>query len=346
MGVGLLVIAIGAEKSESIFAVERVDGDGEVGDLAAENSEFLNVGAVEQRVGAPGLAERDLLAKRRRLSGAEVVADTAALALVERGAGLEIHASAQGINAAVGSLALGELERFEHVAGKGGHARVAILSAEGGHAAAVDRDGGHAGAHAAHADDFDDFVTRVAESNAGQTDREFGGVHVRHVAELIHRRDVLEVVGVALLGQRGREALFGTGDFERVEHEHRAAQDEVADGWLAGGDDDGDGLGVEADIGGNHVMGAGGHVHEVTAGVVDEGAQVERGDLHLGADEAVAGGFVGHVTDHDPGRGAGGRFGAGDLSRTDQNKERNDSKEERFENASKGFDEGWHGCGG
>ena len=179
-------------------------------------------------MGAARLAERHLLGKPRGLAGREAEDHAALLAHVERGAGLEIHAAAEGIDRAVGRLALGELERFEHVAGEGGHARVAVLRAEGGHAAAVDRDRGHAGAHAAHADLLDDFVAGIGKCHAGQTDRELGRVHVGQIGEGVHRRDVLEIVGVALLRHRGGEAFLLTGDLKGIEHHDLAAHREIA----------------------------------------------------------------------------------------------------------------------
>ena len=297
--IGLLVIAIGAEETKGVFAVEGVDRDSQVFGVAAENGEFFDVGTVEERVSAAHLTQRDLLGEPRGLARREVVTHAAFLALIEGGFGFEIYAATEGIDAAVGGLALGELEGFEHVAREGGHARVAVLRTKRGHAAAVDADRGHAGAHAADADNFYDFVSGITKGHTRQADGELGGVHIRQVGERIHGRDVLEVIGVALLGHRGGKPLFDASDLEGIQHQHRARQDEVAHGGLAGRNDDWDRLGVEARVGDHEIVGASGRVQKVATGVVHEGAEVERGDFNFSADQTVAGGFIGHGADDD-----------------------------------------------
>lgn len=85
--VGLLVVALRAVEAEGVFRVERVDGDGEVFDGAAEDGEFLHVGAVEESVVAAGFAERDLLGEPRGGAGGEAVAHAALLFSSRAGSG-------------------------------------------------------------------------------------------------------------------------------------------------------------------------------------------------------------------------------------------------------------------
>ena len=274
LGVGLLVVAVGAEEAEGVFRVESVDRDGEVFDFAAENGELLHVGAIEEGVVAAGFAQRYLLGEPRGGAGGQTVAHAALFLHGERRTSLEIHAATKGVDGLVRRLALDEFERLKHGAGEGGHAGVAVLGAEGRHAAAVDGDGAHAGAHAADADDFDDFVAGVTERDAREANREFGRVHVGKVDQGVHGRDILKIVGVALLGERGGDAFLLAGDLEGIENEDAAGHDEVAHGGLPGGDVDGDPLGLEAGVSHHEFVSAGGHVEPVAAGVVHERAEI------------------------------------------------------------------------
>ena len=80
---GLLIVALGAVEAEGVFAVEGVDGDGEIFALFAEDREFLRVGRVEQSVVAAGFPERHLLGKPRRHAGSKVVVEAALFPHVE-----------------------------------------------------------------------------------------------------------------------------------------------------------------------------------------------------------------------------------------------------------------------
>jgi hypothetical protein len=76
---------------------------------------------------------------------------------------------------------------------------------------------------------------------------------------------------------------------------------------LVGGDGDNGALAIEAEVGNDEFVGAGGNgAEDVAAGFVDEGGDAERGDFDAGALQEVAGGEIGNVAGNGGGVGGGG----------------------------------------
>ena len=104
----LLIITIGPEKTERVFAVEGVYRNGEIFGVATEDCKFFDVGSVEQGVGTALFTQGNLLGEPRGLASTEVIADATFLALIEWRLGFKVHSAPEGIDAAIGGLALGE----------------------------------------------------------------------------------------------------------------------------------------------------------------------------------------------------------------------------------------------
>ena len=307
LGGGVFEIAQGAEAADGVFGVEHVERETEV-TLAAEDVEELLPADVEERMRAVFFAGGRLLGERRSVADAGAVGDAATLAHRERRAALEIDRAADGAGLLVGRVALGELHLVEHGTGEVVHVRAAGEGALAGEWRAVERDAVEAGADAADGETVDEiFVGRIA-GDAGEADGHFGGIHVRQVSERIHGDDVLHVFGVALRGDGGGTALALAGDFEGVEFVDDTGQVEVARGAGGVGDGDSGARRIEADIGDDDLVRAGGERREdVAAGIVGERGEAERRNLDAGALEEIAGGDVGDVA----GEGGGPKSGEG-----------------------------------
>ena len=294
-GGGVLEIAGGEKRPDGGLAVEERDGDAEVAG-AAERVEDLLVAEVGEAVEAALLADGNLLRERRRKSAGERVGDAALLAHRERRTALEIDRAAEGIGALVGRMTLDELHLVEHRAGDVVHEDRATEATLAGHEAAIHRDLVKAGGHAADREAAQVAACVELAIDAGQADGDLAGVHVREVAERIGGGDVLQVVGIPIRGDGGGVALALAGDLEGVELVDAGREIEVAHGALADGGGDNGARGVEADVGDNELMRAGGHAGEgVEAGVVGQRAEPERRDFHARALEQVAGREVGDV---------------------------------------------------
>jgi len=89
-------------------------------------------------------------------------------------------------------------------------------------------------ADAANGEAIDEILVTEIADDAGQPDCDLGGVHVRQIAERIHRHDVLHIVGIALRGDRGGPALAFARDLENVELVDGGREIEVVDDALTG----------------------------------------------------------------------------------------------------------------
>jgi hypothetical protein len=176
------------------------------------------------------------------------------------------------------------------------------LGTERRHAAAIDRDGGHACAHAAHTDLLDNLIAGIRKRHSGEPDRQLGRVHVREIRQSVHRCHVLQIVRVPLRRHGGGNALLLTGYFKRIEHQHGAAHVEIPGDRLARDHRHGAALSVQPGIGYHQFVRAGRRIEQISARVVDQRAHVERRDLDAGADQTVAGGLVGDDAGDDAGR--------------------------------------------
>lgn len=263
----------------------------------------------------------------------------------ERGAGLEVHAAAEGVDGFVGGLALDDFECLEHQAPVKAVMRVLRFCA-----LKEDMPPPSMVIELVPAPmprtliDLDDFIAGVAERDAGEADRELGRVHVGQVDELVHRSDVLQVVGVALLGERGGGAFLLAGDLEGIEDEDAAAHFEIAHGGFARGDVDDGLLAFETGVGDEEFVGAGGGRRDGSGRCCDEGADFEDGNFRTpGTDEAVAGGLAGDVTDDGAGGGrrrAIGGAGGGQKGRG----ERQDRAESGLDKSSRQRADARQGC--
>jgi len=100
------------------------------------------------------------------------------------------------------------------------------------------------------------------------------------------------------------------GDLEGVHLVDARRQVEVPDHALAGGRGDRGADRVETNVAHDELVRAGGDAGEdVATGLVDEGAEAQRGDLNAGTLEQVAGGGVAHRSGERGAPGVGGRGG-------------------------------------
>ncbi len=165
--------------------------------------------------------------------------------------------------------------------------------ARAGLEAAVDRHAVEGGGRAAHLDAVGHTVVGEIHGDAGHEAREFGDAEVGQVAVGIQRDDVLHVAGVALGGEGGGGALAVGTDLELAEPVNGAGEIEVTRGRGAGRDAEGDRLRIEAGVGGDDDVLAGGQSAEgVVAAVVGTRGQSERGHLDRGAAQQVAGRLI------------------------------------------------------
>jgi hypothetical protein len=127
-----------------------------------------------------------------------------------------------------------------------------------------------------------DDVVFVAETpgHPGQAERHFARRHVGEVAERIHRRDVLEVGGIALRGDCGCGAFAFAGDREGLHTIDPGGKIEITSHTGAGCDGHRVSLLVEAEVGRGQFMRAGGHLCDYeTSRQVGRGTQAQRADL-------------------------------------------------------------------
>jgi hypothetical protein len=181
--------------------------------------------------------------------------------------------------------------------------------------------------HPADVEVVGETLVRRGTGDAGQAHQHLARAHIRQIAEGVHRHDVHRVGGVALRGDRGRAALALTGDLEGVHLVDAGGEVEVADHALAGRGGDRGADRVEADVAHDELVGARGDPGEdVAAGLVDEGADAQGGDLDAGALEQVAGRGVAHRAGEGGAAGvggAGGRHGrAGEEGEEERARER------------------------
>ena len=107
-------------------------------------------------------------------------------------------------------MALGEFELIEHRASEIVDVRAAGQRPLAGQWRAVERDAVESRADAADGEAVDEiFIAQIA-GHPRQPDRDLARIHVRQVAEGIHRDDVLHVVGIALRRDRRRPAPRGS----------------------------------------------------------------------------------------------------------------------------------------
>ena len=265
------------------------------------------VAEIGETVEAALLADGNLLGERRRDTRRERVGDAALLAHGERGTALEIDGAAEGVGPLVGCVSLDELHLVEHRAGDIIDEDRAAEAALTGHEAAVHRDRIESRGHAAHVETGEIPAGVEFAVNAGQSDGDFAGVHVGEIAEGIGSGDVLEILGVARGGEGRRVALALALHFELFEFVDARGEIEITRRGLVGGDGDGGTLAIEAEVGNDEFVGAGGDGRQdVAAGLVDEGGDAERGNFDAGALQEVAGGEIGDVAGDRGGEGGGG----------------------------------------
>ena len=289
-----------------MFAVEQVHGHAEI-PLAAEDIEDLLVAEVHERMRPMPVDEGDLLREGRLHAAGQIVGDAAFFLHAQRRTALQIDGAAQRIRAAIRRVPLGEFDLVEHRARVDvdlRRAAQAVVAAREEHA--VHRDGVQARTHPAHGEGGDEAGFIGHGGDAGQVDRDFARAHVRQIAERIHRRDVLEIGGVALRGDGGGPALALAGHLEPLEPVDARRQIEVLHGALPRAHGHGAAQGIETEVGDDDLVGARRHAGQhVAAGVVGERAQAERADLDAAALEQIGGRGVAHRT--------GDRAGGGGL---------------------------------
>ena len=305
---GVLEIARGEKICDDVFAVEDIQGDAEITG-PAEDIEDLLVREVEHGVGAVGLAQGNLLGERRGGASAEAVGGAAFFLQTERGAALEIDRAAEGVGPFVGRVAFHELELVEHRAAEIIEHGVARHAALTGEQSAIEGDGVEAGTHAADGEAGVGAGVVGIAGDPGEANRDLGGIQVGKITEGIGGDDVLEVVGVACGGDGGGIALAFAPDLEGVEFVDARGEIEIPRCGLVGGDGDSGALAIEAEVGDDEFVGAGGNgAEDVAAGFVREGGEAERGNLDAGALEQIAGAEIGDVA-RDGGGVGGGRDG-------------------------------------
>ena len=205
-------------------------------------------------------------------------------------------------------MALDELHLVEHRAGDVVDENRAAEAALTGHEAAVHGDGVEPRRHASDGEAGEVAAGVEFAVDAGQADGDFAGVHVGEIAERVGGGDVLEVLGVARCGEGRGIALTFALHFELFEFVDARGEIEIPRRSLVGGDGDGGARGVEAGVGDDEFVAAGGDGRQdVAAGFVHEGGDAEGGDFDAGTLQEVAGGEIGDVAGDRGGvRGGGG----------------------------------------